>query len=342
MTKELFKDWLTNIFLKQCCTARPVLLILDNHSTHTDVDTVTLAKEAGIIMLALPPHTSHLYQPLDVGVFGPLKRAYKSSMKELQLKVNKKDLKEKDYTNLLYQACLSSVTKDNILGGFHGSCIYPVDKECALAKLKPEEKKNSNNAKSSSIFSEILSIPESPLPAIKEKDLQQDRTLILTCDIYIEKAKKVKADKEKKEAELTAKRKTLQVKKKVLLEKKAQRALIKEQKKKKAICNCRSACGKNNKCPCFKAKRSCTEYCGCHQHCNNSYNTKSTTLNASSSDDVICCVHGCGKSMKGQSIVECTDCHKRCHKETCAMPFQRTIDGKEVHGYVCNDCGEKE
>ena len=265
-------------------------------------------------------------------------------MKELKAKrkEKKEDLVEKDYTILLSKAYTSSVTKANILGGFQGSCIYPIDKEGALAKLKPEEKKKSYDDKSTTVYSEILSIPESPLPIVQAKDLQEDRTLILTSSAFIEKAKKLKDFKEKKKEELTAKRKQIQVKKKVLMEKKAQRALIKEQKKNQLICNCRSACGKNNKCPCCKAKRGCTEYCGCHQHCNNPNNIKSTTLIASSSDDVVCCVRGCGKSVKGQLMVECTDCHKRCHKETCAMPFQRTVNGTEVPGYVCNDCGEKE
>jgi hypothetical protein len=30
--------------------------------------------ESGIDLLILPPHCSHLLQPLDVGVYGPLKR----------------------------------------------------------------------------------------------------------------------------------------------------------------------------------------------------------------------------------------------------------------------------
>jgi hypothetical protein len=29
-----------------------------------------------IICLYMPPHTSHLLQPLDIGVFGPLKQVY--------------------------------------------------------------------------------------------------------------------------------------------------------------------------------------------------------------------------------------------------------------------------
>ncbi|KAI4809047.1 hypothetical protein KUCAC02_017962 [Chaenocephalus aceratus] len=52
------------IFLKHfirhtnCSTDHPVLLILDNHESHISLKSVTIAKENGVIMLTLPPHTA--------------------------------------------------------------------------------------------------------------------------------------------------------------------------------------------------------------------------------------------------------------------------------------------
>ena len=132
--------------------------------------------------------------------------------------------------------------------------------------------------------------------------------------------------KRRKTRKSEAKRQEAQQRKKAKQEKEAQNKLLKEQKSNHMICSCYSACATNHKCPCTLGKRSCTEYCGCHLHCKNPYNTKSTTPQPSSSDDVAaCCVKRCGKSMKGQLIVECEDCHSRCHKTTCAMPSQRTM-----------------
>lgn len=51
----------------------PVLLFLDNHSSHVNIEVVKKAKENNIILLPFPPHCSHHLQPLDVGVNGPLK-----------------------------------------------------------------------------------------------------------------------------------------------------------------------------------------------------------------------------------------------------------------------------
>lgn len=70
---ELFESWLSEHFVEHAVSARPLLLLLDGHSTHYQPQSVRFAKEHGVIMLCLPPHTTHESQPLDCGVFGPLK-----------------------------------------------------------------------------------------------------------------------------------------------------------------------------------------------------------------------------------------------------------------------------
>ncbi|KAL9561332.1 hypothetical protein ACKAV7_014687 [Fusarium commune] len=52
------------------------LLILDGHESHQSADFQIYCEENNIITLCMPPHSSHLLQPLDVGCFGPLKKAY--------------------------------------------------------------------------------------------------------------------------------------------------------------------------------------------------------------------------------------------------------------------------
>jgi hypothetical protein len=43
----------------------PVLLILDGHNNHKSLEAIMEAKQAGIHLLSIPPHTSHKLQPLD-------------------------------------------------------------------------------------------------------------------------------------------------------------------------------------------------------------------------------------------------------------------------------------
>ena len=52
----------------------PVLLLLDNYSAHLSIEALNLAKDKGVVCLSFPPHTIHKLQPLDVSVYGPLKK----------------------------------------------------------------------------------------------------------------------------------------------------------------------------------------------------------------------------------------------------------------------------
>ena len=52
------------------------LLILDGHCSHKSIEALGLATEAGIVVLCLPPHSTHRLQPLDRCFFGPLMTYY--------------------------------------------------------------------------------------------------------------------------------------------------------------------------------------------------------------------------------------------------------------------------
>jgi putative NADPH-quinone reductase len=52
------------------------LLIIDGHESHNSVNFRGYCRENKVITLQMPPHSPHLLQPLDVGCFSPLKRAY--------------------------------------------------------------------------------------------------------------------------------------------------------------------------------------------------------------------------------------------------------------------------
>jgi hypothetical protein len=52
------------------------LLIIDGHESHESLEFQQYCKDNDIVALCMPPHSSHLLQPLDVGCFAPLKLAY--------------------------------------------------------------------------------------------------------------------------------------------------------------------------------------------------------------------------------------------------------------------------
>jgi hypothetical protein len=70
--------WLKHF--NRCTTNRLVgthrLLILDGHESHHSIDFELYFQEKKIITLCMPPRSLHLLQSLDIGCFGPLKKAY--------------------------------------------------------------------------------------------------------------------------------------------------------------------------------------------------------------------------------------------------------------------------
>jgi hypothetical protein len=71
-------EWLTTVFEPLTKPTDPTfrrLLIMDGHSSHITANVIAFCMRNSIDLLILPPHCSHILQPLDVGVFAPLKRA---------------------------------------------------------------------------------------------------------------------------------------------------------------------------------------------------------------------------------------------------------------------------
>ena len=58
ITREIFNGWFKH-FLNSIPSTRPVILILDGHSSHYCPESIRMAAENQIIMCALPPHTTH-------------------------------------------------------------------------------------------------------------------------------------------------------------------------------------------------------------------------------------------------------------------------------------------
>ena len=61
----------------------PVLLFVDGHNSHLALDLLGLAR-ANNTTYCLPPNTTHILQPLDVGVFGPLKTSLEKESQGIQ------------------------------------------------------------------------------------------------------------------------------------------------------------------------------------------------------------------------------------------------------------------
>jgi hypothetical protein len=69
-------EWLEHCFIPKTRRndGKRILLLIDGYSSHLTSKFIARCIEASIDLTSLLLHTSHQLQPLDIGIFGPLKR----------------------------------------------------------------------------------------------------------------------------------------------------------------------------------------------------------------------------------------------------------------------------
>ena len=82
----------------------------------------------------MPAHSSHYLQPLDVGCFSPLKKAYTGQIERL-IRNSYNHITKETFLDVFKQAHSQAITKDNILGAFHGSGLVPYNLDTVISKL---------------------------------------------------------------------------------------------------------------------------------------------------------------------------------------------------------------
>eukprot|EP00064_Thunnus_orientalis_P026252 superscaffoldBa00016011_g26746 len=112
-----------------CSIDHLVLLILDNHESHISLKAVKTAKENGVVVLTLPPHTSHRLQPLDKTVYGPLRTYYNRAMDGWMRTNPGKTATINDIPGLVKEAFMSAMTPRNIISGFKVTGIFPFNRD---------------------------------------------------------------------------------------------------------------------------------------------------------------------------------------------------------------------
>jgi len=112
-----------------CSTQNPIILTMDNHESHIALDSLEKAKECGVNIVTLPPHTSNKTQPLDLSVFGPVKTYFNSAANSWMMAHPGKTITIYEMAKLMGSAWLKAATPVNILSGFRLAGIWPFDRD---------------------------------------------------------------------------------------------------------------------------------------------------------------------------------------------------------------------
>jgi DDE superfamily endonuclease len=140
------KGWTSNelavMWLKQCfepATRDKVigghrLLICDGHNSHCTADFLAHCIEHKILLFLLVPHSSHIVQPLDAGLFRVVKDHLSANVAEtLELGVSR--IQKPEWLKAYYPAHNTAFSVANIKSMFSSTGIYPFNPTKALDRF---------------------------------------------------------------------------------------------------------------------------------------------------------------------------------------------------------------
>lgn len=127
-------EWLKRVFdpqTREQANQQPRVLICDGFGTHETVEAMEFCLENNIVLCRLPSHTSHKLQPCDVGVFAPLKGAYRDEADRM-FQGGANTIGKQHFTSLYSRAREKAFTKKNILASWAACGLFPFNPERVL------------------------------------------------------------------------------------------------------------------------------------------------------------------------------------------------------------------
>ena len=110
------------------------LLILDGHESHISAQFQHYCIEQKIITLCMPPHSSHILQPLDVSCFAPLKLSYGRQI-ETFVRNRLNHITKLEFLSAFKEAFKAAFTEQNIKSGFRATGLVPYEPQNVLSHL---------------------------------------------------------------------------------------------------------------------------------------------------------------------------------------------------------------
>ena len=92
-------------------------------------------------LICLPPNSTHLTQPLDKAVFGPIKRVWRSTLTQWKMKRNRsgETLPKEEFPKLLKElvSSLQPNVEQNTISGFRACGTSQLDRQEVLKNIPP-------------------------------------------------------------------------------------------------------------------------------------------------------------------------------------------------------------
>ncbi|XP_040006665.1 uncharacterized protein LOC120802667 isoform X2 [Xiphias gladius] len=127
---DLFKKWFLKHFLVYAPKERPLLLIFDGHKSPVNLEVVEAARKEDVILLCLPPHCSHILQPLDMGLFVLLRQRFAALIGDGCATDTHFAISKKEFSGVFkgtYQVAKEEEGVRIVKEGFRKCGIYPLN-----------------------------------------------------------------------------------------------------------------------------------------------------------------------------------------------------------------------
>jgi len=182
---DIFLIWLE--FFVEVVRPTPdkkIILVLDNHESHKYYPALKYATDNHIIFVSFALHTTHKIQPLDVSLFGPIKRFYEQEINIFQNNYSGRIINQYDVAKIFCPAYLKGATPHNAVSGFKCTGIWPFnptifgDEEFAPASVTDRPLENSAVTSTS----EVNENEVNEVPSPEASNLESD--LVRTLDTY--------------------------------------------------------------------------------------------------------------------------------------------------------------
>ena len=118
------EDWIRTVFESATHTNATWLLIVDGHSSHVIAPFIRFCIDHDILVLLLPLHSSHLTQPLDVGIFSPLKHRISKELDKI-LRYGFSNIKKFEWANCYCIARPGAIEQSNIKSAWSRAGLIP-------------------------------------------------------------------------------------------------------------------------------------------------------------------------------------------------------------------------
>ncbi|CAG8622265.1 3393_t:CDS:1, partial [Paraglomus occultum] len=162
MREELFRMYLRH-FINSIPPSRPVLLMLDGHKSHISYTIVDYCRNNGILLYALPPHTTHVLQPSEI-LFAKLKKEYGKACEKYSNDNNGMIVTKRTFAKVFGPAFIKTYTPLAICNAYKATGIWPLNPNAiSPERLDPSLMTEQINTLSSSIQPSKLSPSTSQL-----------------------------------------------------------------------------------------------------------------------------------------------------------------------------------